>query len=330
MNPDLQIAAVAAKQHSTFSIEQARAVGFTDAMVFQRRKSGRWGLLQPGVFRLVGTPPTAEQSLFGAWLAGGPEAALSHTAAAFIAELPVPDWHPELTVPRSRRPRLRRVTVHRSDNLGHVDVVEARGMRVTTPTRTAIDLCGVLALDDLVEVFDHLFMHRLSTPAYVARRNDALPSRGRAGAANVALLLARYAGVDHLIRTKAERELLRLLASVPGLTPIPQCPIRLPNGRIIHADVGLSGPRVAMELQSYTFHAGLSAHARDNERAVEVIAAGWKWFPVTPWDVSNRPAWVLDRLGRVAGIELGTDFSTRAKNASPVPSGLTETPRRAA
>ena len=74
----------------------------------------------------------------------GDDALLSHFAAAALWELI--DWdarHPEVTVPRrgvKRRPGIR---VHFSSELGPRDVMRHKGIPVTSPARTLVDLAGV-------------------------------------------------------------------------------------------------------------------------------------------------------------------------------------------
>ena len=289
------LANIAARQEGTFSLDQASSAGFTRAMIRTQLRDGSWRREHAGVFALTGSPRTWRQRLFAASLAAGEGAVISHLAAARLHGLVSATPGPELTIPRPRRVRVEGITVHRATELHPVDVVEADGLAVTSPTKTAIDLCRILDLDALVDVFDHLFTTRMSMPHYVRRRAAAYSSTPRL----LTQLLERYPNDERAPESKEERRLVRLLSTLPGTLPVPQHPLRLLTGEEIRVDVGYPCSRVAVELQSYRFHAGSGAFALDASRATELAAVGWTWVPITPWDVRYRPMWVLDRVGRI-------------------------------
>src|SRR5207253_3017834 len=168
-----------------------------------------------------------------------------------------------------------------------------------TPTKTLIDICSKLDLHALVEAFDRAFTTGLSLPRYVSKRASAYPANGRSGVRTLVRLLERYPEDGRPPESKEERRLLRLLSTLSGTRPVPQFPLTLLNGDDIRVDAGYPQLRVAIELQSYRFHAGLGAFALDVSRATELAAIGWTWVPITPWDVRYRPAWVLDRVARI-------------------------------
>src|SRR5207244_1181397 len=150
------------------------------------------------------------------------------------------------------------------------DVVEVEGLAVTSPTKTGIDLCSKLGLDAAVDVFDRLFTTGLSLPRYVRRRAVAYPSQGRSGTRLLGRLLERYPEGERSPESIEERRLLRLLAKLPGTTPVPQFPLTLSSGDNIRVDAAYPDSRVALDLQSYRFHAGSGAFALDMSRATEL------------------------------------------------------------
>src|SRR5207244_6892533 len=175
-----------------------------------------------GVLSVAGSPATWKQALFAAWLAGGDGAAVSHLAAARVHGLMDGKVRPEITVPRHRRARLRGVDVHRVTLLHEADVVEVAGLRVTTPTKTLIDICSKLDLHALVEAFDRAFTTGLSLPRYVSKRASAYPANGRSGVRTLVRLLERYPEDGRPPESKEERRLLRLLSTLSGTRPVPQ------------------------------------------------------------------------------------------------------------
>jgi len=90
-----------------------------------------------------------------------PDAAASHSTAALLWGIPLPprlsgrfDIHLSRDAAKNRPVRFG-VAGHRT-RFSPGDVVELRGLRVTSPLRTWLDLAGVLALDELVAAGDFL------------------------------------------------------------------------------------------------------------------------------------------------------------------------------
>jgi hypothetical protein len=102
---------------------------------------------------------------------------------------------PELVVPRARSPRADGVVVHRVTRLGDDDVAWVRGLVVTTPVRTIVDLAGVLEPDDLERVLSRACVLRLVTVRAVLAHLDAVGSAGRPGAGLLRALLAPIGSV---------------------------------------------------------------------------------------------------------------------------------------
>src|SRR3954471_24785513 len=144
MDLDQRLAVVAARQEATFTDDQALAIGFTRRMIRRRVIAGRWHRKHHAVLTLAGSPATWRQAVFAAWLAAGNDAVVSGLAAARIHGLVTGKPRPEITVPRHRRVRLNGADIHRATLLHEADIVETAGLRVTTPTKTVIDLCSKL------------------------------------------------------------------------------------------------------------------------------------------------------------------------------------------
>jgi hypothetical protein len=121
--------------------------------------------------------------LYDVWAARGPEerhlvlsrltyefartsVVISHVSAALIHGVPVWDLPlDEVHVTREDRKAGRReagVAQHRG-LLPTSDVMVIDGRKVTTPTRTALDLTAVTDLEHAVPVMDHLLRHQLTT-----------------------------------------------------------------------------------------------------------------------------------------------------------------------
>jgi len=135
---------LASEQGGYFTAAQARALGFSKALLAHHAKSGRFLRVHQGLYRLREYPSSPREDVVAAWLVTGREVAVvSHDSALDI--LGLSDVVPEvvhLTVPRVRRYRSASpgVAIHTTTRrLGKSDVVVRDGIRVTAPARSIID-----------------------------------------------------------------------------------------------------------------------------------------------------------------------------------------------
>jgi predicted transcriptional regulator of viral defense system len=196
MADDARIAVLAAAQQGVFTRPQALAAGFRAGQIERRVRAGLWCRIFPRTYRHAGTPESSATRHAAAALWCGPPSALSHLSAAAIWHMhddPVP--RPELVVPRARAPRVDGVVVHRVARLDDEDLTSVRGLIVTTPVRTIVDLAAVLGPDDLDRVLARACARRAVTVRAVLGRLDAVGSAGRPGASLLRALLAPIGSV---------------------------------------------------------------------------------------------------------------------------------------
>jgi very-short-patch-repair endonuclease len=151
-DPDAAIARIAARQHGVVSLAQLEGLGIHRQARSARLRRGWLHRVHRGVFA-VGHPGLSREGLWmAAVLAVGPGAALSHFSAGTLwgmlgsrgrgsarsVELPI-----HVTVSGASESR-RGIRVHRSRTLTPETITVRLGIPVTTPTRTVIDLRGVL------------------------------------------------------------------------------------------------------------------------------------------------------------------------------------------
>jgi predicted transcriptional regulator of viral defense system len=135
---------LASEQGGYFTAAQARARGFSKALLAHHAKSGRFLRVRQGLYRLREYPSSPREDVIAAWLATGKEVAVvSHESALEI--LGLSDVVPEIvhiTVPRAMRYRSAspRVAIHTTTRrLGKSEVVVRNGIRLTAAERTIID-----------------------------------------------------------------------------------------------------------------------------------------------------------------------------------------------
>lgn len=135
---------LASEQGGYFTAAQARARGFSKALLAHHAKSGRFLRVRQGLYRFREYPSSPREDVTAAWLATGRDVAVvSHESALDI--LGLSDVVPEvvhLTVPRAMRYRSGSpgVVIHTiTRRLAKSDAVVRDGIRVTAAVPSIID-----------------------------------------------------------------------------------------------------------------------------------------------------------------------------------------------
>src|SRR4051794_27237498 len=142
---DLVASQLALRQHGTFSRWQLLPRGISPRSIARRLNEGYWLLLHPGVYALAGSGDTFERRLWAGGLAVGPDALVSHEAAAQVHGVPhVIRNKVVLTNAHGWHHRLEGVTVHQLDDVLTEHRTGVNGLPVTTRARTIVDLAAVV------------------------------------------------------------------------------------------------------------------------------------------------------------------------------------------
>ena len=173
--------ATASAQAGYFTTAQAQACGFSSALLTHHAKSGRFLRVARGLYRLRDYPQGAHEEIVAAWLRQAPNAVVSHESALTLLGLSdVIGDAVHLTVPRIRRRLVSQpgVVIHTTTRpLAEADVVSRRGVRVTGPERTIVDVAEVgIAPDQVVAAVRSALDRSLTTSS---RLRDAAQTRGR-------------------------------------------------------------------------------------------------------------------------------------------------------
>lgn len=147
---------VAASHGGYFTTAEARACGYSWALLSHHRRGGRFDRVRRGLYKLRQYPSSPRQEVMEAWLAAGPGAVVSHESALDL--LGLADAIPgsiHITIPRSRRrwrppPGVSLHTTNRPSGAG--EVVERAGMSVTAPARALLDVAEAGGSPDQVSL----------------------------------------------------------------------------------------------------------------------------------------------------------------------------------
>lgn len=222
------------------------------------------------------------------------EAAFSHLTAAALWGAPVSTSGPlQVVVPRGVvRPRRRRLSVA-VRTLEDDDVRWHRGLRVTSPAQTWLDLCaGTTTPGELVAVGDALLRAGHLAP-------DELRQRlARAAGAPGVVLARRVAPVlDPGAASRPESLLRWTLVDSPLPDPEVQVPVLDRWGRVVvHGDLGYRRWKVLVEYEGRQ-HAERDQFRRDVDRYSLTAADGWLVLRFADVHLA-RPDVVVDRVGR--------------------------------
>jgi very-short-patch-repair endonuclease len=141
----LRVAETASAQWGVMSLDDLRRCGLSPSAVSDRVAKGVLHRVHRGVFAVGHPNLRLEGRLLAALKACGEDAVLSHFSAAALWD--VVGWddrHPEVTVVRSGTRVHRGIRVHRTQALDARDVTRHKGIPITSPARTLVDLAAIL------------------------------------------------------------------------------------------------------------------------------------------------------------------------------------------
>ena len=287
MGLPIAVARLAATQHGALGTGQLAALGINDSTIAGWIAGGwlRWA--QPRTVIVAGSPNTFEQRLFAALLAAGPDAAVSHRAAAYLWGLLL--WEPpvEIVVPRGQTPDLRGVVVHQTRD--PFVVHRRRGLRVTSPMRALIDLGAVLSAQEVEDALDRALANRLFTVAAVEWALAKVARPGRRGSGVMRRVLDGRALADAPPDGLLEPRFARLCRS-HGLPPAAfQHEVSF-RGRRYFIDFAYPDLMIAIEVDGYGQRATRAAFESDTERQTVLALLGWTVLRFTWTRVVRRPA----------------------------------------
>lgn len=274
-------------------ITRAQALHFLTARQVDLRVSrGVWERYGRNVYRVVGSVPDWRQSLLGAVLLAGDEAAASHRAGGQLWEVPGFDGNVvEVSRPRGGSKVARRGILHESLSLERCDLTMRYGIPVTTPARTAFDLFAVVSFKRGARAADTMHARKLVTLEKLSEVHGRLAKRGRPGSAGMrAYLLDRTAnGVPE----SALESLFLAVVADEGEQPRRQASVGGTHAPIGRVDFVFESARLVVEADSQRFHGSWLDIERDRQRDALLLAAGWQVLRVTWRQLVDRPGEVL-------------------------------------
>lgn len=289
---------LATTQHGVITVEQAGQAGLPTTTLRRVIAREGWRRLQRGVFALPASQATFAQACQAVLLAAGPNAVLCRRSAGHLFGLLPEPSVVEVFLPESERsPGLHGASVHRTRTLRPGDVVTVDGLRVTSPTRTAIDLAAVLQPEQLRVFLIDGQQRRLLTLDRVDRRVARIgPVRG-IGTVRRLVWELHPEQCDSILEVRV-RALIRE-SGLPAPDPSPY-PVVV-RGRTLHVDIAWPSRRLALEVDGRGHHSSHRQLDTDHRRTNALILAGWRVMRVGWQRLELDPSGFLAELRAAIG-----------------------------
>src|SRR4051794_14601871 len=246
------------------------------------------------VMRLYGAPPTVEMRIEAAVLAAGPDAMGSHRSAATTWGVDRPADDPiDIILPqRTRQARLTDVVVHRPRDMKQLQPVWRRGVPVTDPLRTLLDL-GAVDPAGVYPALVTMVMARFVTPGAVRALVVRHSQHGRHGIVALRKALDRWSIDDK----PADSDLEALMAEILRSFGLPKAAFHVYIGGDEVAFL-IVGSKVKVECDGGGTHgADRDQFEFDRVRDAALLAKGyvtlrvtWRQMVATPRAVARRIA----------------------------------------
>ena len=268
---DRAIGALAERQHGVVGRAQLLGLGVSSDAIDRMLKRGRLCPVHRGVYTIGHRLLSQDGRWMAAVLAYGPDAVLSHRAAAALWGMRAGTWV-EVTVPNGRSPR-DGIEVHRA-KLPPDERTTHRGIPTTTVPRTLLDLSAVVTRRHLRSALREAEHLRLTDP--LSLHDLTTRYARRPGLKAIKALLSDASIGAKVIRSELEERFQDFLISA-GL-PLPQTNVIVEGYEV---DCVWPEQRVIVELDGHASHSPAHAFELDRARDRRLEAAGWRVIRIT-------------------------------------------------
>ena len=279
------IARIASRSWGVVTFAELRAAGISAAQIKWRADTGSLIRVYPGVYRVGHSAPCVEADYLAAVRACGDEAVLGVRSAGYLMSILKCRLPPRPTVFTRTNRQIEGIETKRR-RLEEHEIWTIKGIPVTSPPRTLVDLASVLSFDDLARACHEAGVRYRTTPrqveAILARHPNARGSKK---------LRRIMRGEARVTLSKLERRFLELLREAGLPLPVTNRPA---GGRRVDCrwpDHGLT-----VELDSYTYHGSRHAWEQDRRREREAYRRGDQHRRYTYSDVFEDPRAMLEEL----------------------------------
>lgn len=291
------MAAQAATRHGILSTDEMLEAGASRRQVRVWVQTGRMVPVGRGAYLVAGAPTTFASRIMGAIAVHGVETWASHRTAAALWGIPgFPEDHRiDILRPSDGSNERRGAIVHRSTLIPPEHVTVHRGVPVTTPSRTLMDLAATIGDIRLRRAVAEAVRLQVCTDAALHTVLARLGGRGRPGTRRMRRVLD---GRDPTIPDLTELEALARAVIVGAGLPEPEWQVDISDaqGWIGRVDGLYRAERIVIELDSRRWHGQPTDQLEDARRDHRLTSAGYiverrRWS-----DLTLRPDAVIATL----------------------------------
>ncbi len=284
---DVQVEQIAKRQQGLVAWRDLRRWGITRHQINRRVRIGQWVRELPGVWRMSWAEPTWIQRVWCASLWAGPAACISHRTAAQLWDLDgVKLDKVEMSGETHQRNLRDWLVFHRTAPIPKQMQRTRKGVAVTSPARTLVDLAGVCDDDVIERAMEHAFRWRIASANEVHQVLRKLPAQRKAGTGRVVQLLER--GVfNPEMHSELERQALRMFRRLGLPEPIGNYEVVADDFVLGFVDFAWPKAKVIVEAEGFQFHSGREAWESDIDRYNAMTLRGWKVLRLTYGDLQD-------------------------------------------
>jgi len=261
------------------------------------------GLLIPlhrGIYALGHRRLRIEWRWLAAVLAAGPGAVLSHRDAAALHGMRKPPESGKVTVTTPARARSTpTLWVHGRRRLAAEDATTVRGIPVTSPARTLVDIAGMLTAGQLAATLGETDRRGLLDVAAVDRALRRTTGRHGRGHRRLLAALDDHVGAGTtLVASELEERFLDLVLDAGLPRPLLNVPVAG-----VRVDALWPEQRLVVELDGWAHHKERQAAAWDREKTNRLQLAGYDVLRFMHGDLVHGPGHVAGaiRIALAAG-----------------------------
>jgi len=284
--PERRIAIIGSRQHGVVSLRQLEEAGLNRSGVARCVKAGRLHRIHRGVYTVGHLGISQHGRWMAAALASGDGAVVSHRSAAELWDLLKPLGGLVDVSIRGYQGRARRagIRLHRRAALSAADVTRRRGIPVTRPSQTIVDLRGVVPAAEVRRAIRQAEVLGLPLDEDIPRDRT---------------------------RSDLERDFLRICRRYR--LPMPEVNVEVGEyeADFVWRDLGF-----VVETDGYRYHRGQQAFREDRRRDLELLSLGFDVQRLSDEQIDEEPERVASilrkvlasrphRVGRYGGQEIG-------------------------
>ena len=289
---------LAMRQHGVVSRRQLLEAGVSPDVIDHRLQCGLVQRLHRGVYFVGAVDPSPEARHLAACMACGAHAVLSHRSAAVTWRIRTRAWRGPIEITLVRGVRRRKgLRTYRLGTLVADEITRHRGIPITSPARTVLDLAAVSPTHRVEQAAAEAIALRLVSLADLEAM--ALRHAGERGAGRLRAALGTGSGPPRT-RSVAEDRFLRLTRR--GDVPAPEV-----NAVVMGYEVDFYWREegVVVEIDGLTYHRSPRAGERDRRRDAILATRGVTVSRVTWRQLKEEPEAVLVRLAFLLAIGRG-------------------------